>query len=216
VDSLSPASARGRSFSTNHPARFSATDIQAEARRLLESSMAHNSVKAYNTGLNTFNKFRQQYQLSESWPPPLDHIIQFLAYMSLRGLSSKTARLYLSAISFRCKIANSQDTTKHFLVAKITEGFKRTSTLRRARYPITYDILQGILTKTSVVCRDSFEAQLFSTAFSLAFFGFFRVGELTVDKQGSHFTHKAIGIQDITFTEGNRAVSIFLRFSKTH
>ena len=137
--------------------------------------MAHNSVRAYNTGLNTFNKFRQQYQLSESWPPPLDHIIQFLAYMSLRGLSSKTARLYLSAISFRCKIANSQDTTKHFLVAKITEGFKRTSTLRRARYPITYDILQGILTKTSVVCRDSFEAQLFSTAFSLAFLGVFRV-----------------------------------------
>lgn len=56
---------------------------------------------------------------------------------------------------------------------------------------------------------------LFSVAYVLAFFGFFRVNELTVVKQGASGFHNMLNIQDIRFIGNNKAMLILLRFSKT-
>jgi len=149
------------------------------------------------------------------WPPQVDQLAQFVAYMSLGGLSSRTAELYLSAISFQCKTSNLQDTTKHFIVTKLIEGFRRTSKAKRLRLPITYSLLESILTKLPAVCRDEYESCLFSAVFALAFFGFFRVGELAVAKQNSVDVSKVVGIQDITFEAEDKALLVLVRFSKT-
>ena len=152
------------------------------------------------------------YQLREFWPPPVEHISLFVSYMSLEGFSHRTAHLYLSAISFQCKVSHCQDNTKHFLIGKLKEGFKRSGKDKRLRLPITLSLLGGILTMTSAVCRDHYESILFSAAYTLAFFGFFRVGELTIHKQGV-VDLKVLSIQDIKpMHEG--AILVSIRFSK--
>ena len=50
---------------------------------------------------------------------------------------------------------------------------------------------------TSAVCRDHYESIFYSAAYTLAFFwGFFRVGELTIHKQ-EVVDLKVLSIQDI-------------------
>lgn len=67
-------------------------------------AMAPNTIDAYKTGVRRFVNFRVQYGLDDCWPPMIEQLSLFIAYMSLQGLSHKTARLYMSAIAFQCKI----------------------------------------------------------------------------------------------------------------
>ena len=180
----------------------------------MKASTAPNTIKAYNTGLHSFESFRVSQNRNLSWPPSMQEIVLFVAQLSLRHCSFRTAELYVAAISFKCKTMGVTDTTKHFIVGKALEGLKRTAKQKRARLPITLDILNGILTTLSAVCRNTYECALFSAAFNLAFFGFFRVGELTAVKKGSREVDKIVGIQDISWAEGGKSLSVRIRFSK--
>ncbi|KAK6168529.1 hypothetical protein SNE40_021041 [Patella caerulea] len=62
-----------------------------------------------------------------------------------------------------------------------------------------------------MVCSSTFERFLFSAAFSIAFHGCFRVGELTYDKRKSQRHY--LKLADISFSPD--AVIIFLKSSKT-
>ena len=64
------------------------------------------------------------------------------------------------------------------------------------------------------MCRDSYEAILFRCSFLLAFFGFFRVGEITCTSKKDREFSKVLSINDIQRTK-NGDVQIVLRFSKT-
>ena len=138
----------------------------------------------------------------------------FCCLLSVRLFSSNTARLYVASISFQCKIQSKEDITGHFLVTKVMEGFNRSAKKEGLRLPITIDILRGILTKLPVVCQDGFETSLFSAAYIMAFFGFFRVGELTVAKRGDLSIEKVLGINDICWIEKNQSLLVTLSFLK--
>ena len=181
---------------------------------MLNASLAQNTIKAYSTGLTCFSKFRREYGWVEIWPPSVEQVTSFLSYLSIRDCSSNTARLYVASISFQCKIQSKQDITGHFLVSKVMEGFNRSAKKKGLRLPITIDILRGILTKLPVVCQDGFETSLFSAVYIIAFFGFFRVGELTVAKRGDLSIKKVLSISDICWIENNQSLLVTLRFSK--
>ena len=74
-----------------------------------------------------------------------------------------------------------QDTTNFFIISKALEGVKRVQGGKQPdiRSPITLDLLAQIIAVLDKVCKDKYEAILFATAFSLAFFGLLRVGEIT-------------------------------------
>jgi hypothetical protein len=138
----------------------------------------------------------------------------YTANLSLHQYSYRTAESYLAALSFQCKLRCVDDTTKHFVVSKALEGLKRTAKPKRLRLPITLNILHGILTKLSVVCQNLYEIKLFSAAYTLAFFGFFRVGEITAAGKSDVGVNKIVGINDIAFVDDGKAVLIHVRFSK--
>lgn len=184
-------------------------------KRLLVASVAPNTLKAYNTGLQCFSSFREQYGLHQSWPPTVEQLAMFLSYMSLKGLSSKTADLYITAISFQCKVSDLPDNTKHFLINKLAEGFRRQGGSKRVRLPITFELLKSILTTLPVVCCNGFEAALFKAVYVLAYFGFFRVGEITVANKSTMEFGRVLNLGDISFVNGNQYMLVNLRFSKT-
>ncbi|XP_055996171.1 uncharacterized protein LOC130054184 isoform X1 [Ostrea edulis] len=192
--------------------RISAVDVRNEVNNLLHLATAPNTQETYNQGLRCFEEFQDSLNLSKIWPPTLEQIVLFIGYMSAKHLSVATARTYISAISYKLKIQNNRDETQSFLVKKLLEGFRRKVKKNDARLPITSNILNQILQSLHLVCTNYYECKLFQAAYTLAFFGFFRVGEMTVKNQ-KDLGH-AIEYEDITmFTEENK-IQIKLKHSK--
>lgn len=81
------------------------------------------------------------------------------------------------------------------------EGLKRSKNYSDSRLPH--------------VCFSEYEASLFSSAFSLAYHGFLRVGELVFSKKWQ--SHQVIGVENICFFKENDQdiIELYLPFSKT-
>ena len=179
---------------------------------MISASLADNTVKSYATAVSKFDMFRSQYNLSNSWPPMIDDLINFIAYLSTQGYKSSTARSYVAGISFYIRINNWPDPSESFVVRKMLKGFQRISPIKDTRAPVTLKMLLSFPLSLKNVTSSSYEALLFSTAFSVAFFGFLRVGEMVADSKTSD-TSRIILISDVAILSGN--ISITLRFSKT-
>ncbi|CAG2196532.1 unnamed protein product [Mytilus edulis] len=133
--------------------------------------------------MDIFVKFRENHGFSDVWPIPLDDLTSFIVYMFRKKLSHSTVSGYISGLSYFNKINNLEDNTQKFVVRKLIEGIKRLGgpNQKDTRLPITRDILEKLLRSLAVICKNGYETKLFMASFSLAFHGFMRVGEITVD-----------------------------------
>jgi hypothetical protein len=126
----------------------------------------------------------------------LSHITTFIAYLSLNGKAYKTVNCYLSAINFQCKSLQQSDFSQNILVQKML-GFQRLKQPSDTRLPITEELLDRIIRNLPNVCTSFYEADLFSSAFSVAFHSLLRVGEIILSK--SCQKHQVIGIEHESF-----------------
>ena len=155
-------------------------DLSQEVSRLVKNSMAENTWKAYKIGTSKLQQFRQEYQLANTYPVPVEQLLNFIAFLSIKNISASSIALYLSGISHLHKSGNMVDTTKFFMVCKALEGLRRVNpTNKDPRSPITFEILIKLIRALPSICFSKFENHLFQAAFSLAFFGLLRVGEFT-------------------------------------
>ena len=95
---------RGAEFSRPDSKEICQHDLQLQINILLEASLSRNSKSSYETGLRSFNSFRQAFRYQLLWPPLLFHIVEFIAYLSSKGYTYSTARAYIASISFHRKI----------------------------------------------------------------------------------------------------------------
>ena len=77
------------------------------------------------------------------------------------------------------------------------EGFQRLKQPSDSKLPITEELLDRIIRNLPNVCTSFYEADLFSSAFSVAFHGLLRVGEIVLRK--SWQKHQVIGIEHESF-----------------
>ncbi|CAG2205563.1 unnamed protein product [Mytilus edulis] len=110
-----------------------------------------------------------------------------------------TISSYISGVSYHHKIQGIQDTTKFFIIGKALEGIKRIQGGKRndIRAPITVKLLSDMISCLDKVCKNKYEAALFSAVFSVAFFGLLRVGEITTSKSKSVINGSNLTISDI-------------------
>lgn len=193
-------------------------DLESEADKLLESSLASNTWKTYNSAVEALAKFRLQYDLDNFWPVPLDHLLKFIAYLSYENFSSSTATTYISGISHFHKMRGVVDRTDSFLVVKMLEGFRRKGhNSQDLRAPITNEMLNRLVSALSKICSSNYEACLFSSAFTLLFFGLLRIGEIASENPsitGIHVICKQ-DIQFLTTNEGKQELHVKIRSSKS-
>lgn len=90
-------------------------------------------------------------------------------------------------------------------------GFRRQNPTQDIRSPITYSMLSKILSVLPNLTKSLYESNLFGAAFSLAFFGMFRVGEITLTRHSS--VEKILQLSD-TYIDSD-SIHLFLRYSKT-
>lgn len=114
-----------------------------EVQSLLSASISANTNLTYSKGMLAFSQFRKSYQLPDTNPPPLDHLINLIAYMSSVKTAPSTIKTYMSGTAFHLKINNLPDTTKSFIIQKHLVGLCRKQPSVDVRRLITLELLHG-------------------------------------------------------------------------
>ena len=181
-----------------------------EVDRLVSASLADNTVKLYNQAVSTFDAFRTQYNFQTPWPPNINVLVNFIAFLSSEGYSYSTAKSYLSGISFYIKLNGWSDPSEAFVMKKMLKGFQRINSSKDSRAPITLQMFQAFPMALKNVTSSAYEALLFSTAFSVAFFGFLRIGEMiATGKSGDN--SRIIQISDVVVYDTLKSLCAFLK-----
>ena len=177
---------------------------------LLSSSLSAGSHKIYSRAWAVFRGFYEIFVSSESFSFPLSTatIALFISYLRAKQLAASTIRCYISAISYVHKMKDLHDPTKAFLIQKLlTAAGKNKSP--DSRLPITKPVLIQIVRSLEHTNSSAAQRILFRAMFLLAFYGFFRVGELAT--KGPDSIRSVIQLKDIRFlkTDGSiRALKI--------
>lgn len=79
------------------PARLDVSSLDAVVRRLFSAGIATTTRKAYNSGVNRYNRFCILYNLSP-FPTSECGLCYFVAYLFQEGLAAITIKGYLSAV----------------------------------------------------------------------------------------------------------------------
>ncbi|XP_048757048.2 uncharacterized protein LOC130046337 isoform X2 [Ostrea edulis] len=198
----------GREISvTDTSSNMASLEYRIEA--LLAAAVSKNTAATYSRALDSFTEFRSKYNLPSFWPPSVDQIVYYLAYLSTKNISFSTAKCYLSGLSYHLQIQGKEDTTKVFIVKKMLEGMHRLNPLKHIRAPISLPLLNRVTLALPSVCKNYYEATLFTVAFHLAFFALLRFSELTISTNTSY----AISIHDLGFYKNQ--IKLRIRGSKT-
>ena len=150
--------------------------------------------------------------LPKFWPVPLSDLINFVAFLEKSGYKASTAKSYISGLSFKMKMLGMSDTTKSFIISKMLHGMEKLHKRVDARKPITFEILEKIITALPNVCSSNYESTLFASTFSIAFFGFLRVGEFALSTNSERHM---LQIQDVSFDIDRHQIILRLPSSKT-
>ncbi|KAM3936683.1 uncharacterized protein RB166_019563 [Leptodactylus fuscus] len=111
-------------------------------------------------------------------------LLFFVGSLFGSGVSPSGLAKRLAALAFWFKFRGFRDFTKSFLVRQAVKGFRRGSGSRDSRRPLSFRVLVDLVGALGQVCSSEYEAVLFGLAFSLAFFGAFRVSELVSPSRG--------------------------------
>ena len=165
-------------------------ELATEIDDLVESSVASNTWKVYKTAVDSFQNFRQLYDMSQFWQAPLNDILFYIACLSHTNHSSSTVVTNISGLSHFHKLHNFPDNTQVFVVGKMMEGLKRKRPSQPdVRVPISLNLLKRLISSLRSICTSTYETALCSSAFSLACFALLRIGEIASDTNNRPGTH---------------------------
>ena len=151
--------------------------FQLTAKKLVNASLSCNTKIAYNTAIKTFEKFRSESGLTHFWPVTVSQIVQFLACYHDIGYAPSTMASCCSGLSFMHKINGFPDLTEDFVIGKMLEGCRRLDKRIDSRFPIRKQILQQLCLVLPKICFNNYEFKLFTTAYTLAYYGMLRAKE---------------------------------------
>jgi len=195
-------------------------ELQPVVDNLWNHAISHNTRQTYETGYQTYIRFLLftgtiAYVNSDQIPVTEDLLIFFVAHcVSKLGISYSTIKLYLCGIKFKCHENSIMYPAIHNLnrLKNVLNGVKRTQTKKSyIRYPITFEVLR----KVCLFLRNSslYSHLLLETVCTVAFFGFLRCGEFTVEN-GQEF-HPSFNLCVCDMTILADCVHLRLKVSKT-
>ena len=107
----------------------------------------------------------------------------FVSYLHARKLAPSTFKSYLSAIGYVHKLKGLRDPTRAFIIDKLLTALSRQSS-SDIRLPISRPVLHALVGSLNHNNSSAFHRTLFSM-FLIAFYGFFRIGELAAKNANS-------------------------------
>ena len=159
----------------------------------------------------------------QPFPTSEELLCKFVAWLFVQGLSHQTMKSYLSAVRHLQIISGGGDPfalempkLQYVLKGARIERSKTTSGAKRARLPITPDVLLKIKT---VLDRNGqeFDSIMLWAAACVCYFGFLRSGEITIPTLGAFCPETHLSIRDVSVDRPGRPeiIHIKLKASKT-
>lgn len=181
---------------------------------LISASVTGNTNSVYRNAVLSYNNFAVEYGWSLEWPISIQRMVLYISYLFERGYAPSSITTYVAGISFYHKVNNWSDPSDAFVVTKLLEGCRRSRKRMDVRAPITESILTKLVVALSQICFSTYEAILFKAAFTLAYFGLFRVGELVYTTE--QYSNRPLLRSDIMLEDSLRAVRVTIRCSKAN
>ena len=158
------------------------------------AALAPNTRSAYRSCLSKFFAFTG----SSSLPASTTSVALFVAHLFNAHRAPSSISLHLSALAYIHKLHSYADPTDSFIIKKMMTGAYKLGAKPDARLPITPAILRQIIQALPFLALSSYTTSMLKAMFLLAFFGFLRVGELTI-RPGSDNSH-VISVSNLQIT----------------
>lgn len=140
-------------------------------------------------------------------------LCNFVASLYQKGYSPSSIAGHMSAISYVHKLLDIPDPTQSFLIRKLLKGAQNLSKAPDTRMPITKQLLHQILSSLNHTAGTAIERHLLQSLFSLAFHGFFRLGEL-IPKTAAN-VDRVLQVQNVSVLPHSKA-DLTLKFFKNN
>lgn len=190
--------------------------MQQLAGTLIKAGITPRTQQSYSRVWVALAQFCTSQGHPEWAHPPLQPyvVMLFLASKFAEGVSGATLASYSSALAYVHKLMLFEDPTNSFAVHKLIKGAQRLVPVVDVRLPISRHILSQLISVLPLTAGSRFASALLAALFSVAFHGFFRLGELLPQKPADSV--RVVQFQDL-FLEGgkNPTLTLNLRHSKT-
>ena len=198
-------SSKGSSNST-----ISTSEMQQIVEKLKMQRVRDSTRKNYYTIWKLFNQFYLKLDVKPTeWE---DRLTLFIAYLINDGKQSQTVRCYVSSIRAVLQEDGVKLNQDEFILSALTRACKIKNDVIKTRLPIRKNLLKQILYKTREFYLNSgqiYLMKLYTALFASAYYGLFRVGEIT---SGSH----PMKVSDVQVGFNKKKLKFTLRMSKTH
>lgn len=171
-----------------------------KASDLLVESLAPSSRKYYSNALKNYGIFARDYLQRGYFPARIQDIAVYIAYLVDKGWAPSTITANISAISYFHKLMDVQDPTSSFLIRKILAGATKLSKSPDMRIPISINMLRSLLQSTQFIASSTYECLLLRAMYTLMFFGFMRIGEVTKSVNNIQFSQVSISKSSLSIT----------------
>ena len=195
--------------------------MEGDVQRYFEHGLAESTKKTYQAGINKFVNFCAMYNLSNPLPVSQSVLCLFITYLANLGLAYGTIKTYLAAIRYLhisrdLPEPRSIPMPKLSLVERGIRRMKSSELSGRQRLPITPSILRQIRALWSTRAHE-FDIVMLWAACCTAFFGFFRMGEITSATTKGQQHDRGVMVDDVAVDNPHNPtmIKIHLRRSKT-
>ena len=163
---------------------------------LLSSALTEGTRRSYQGTWAFFRQFYARFYGSPIPTLPLSSVCLpfYISYLSFHKLAYSMIALHLSATSYAHKVGGFCDLTKSFLIQKLFTALSR-QRHSDIHLPITRPVLHELVQSLEYTNSSAFQCTLFSAMFLSAFYGLFRIGELST--KSSRFACSVVQYRDL-------------------
>ena len=195
--------------------------MEKDVQRYFEHGLAASTRRTYQAGINKFVHFCTVYNISNPLPVSQSVLCLFISYLAKSGLAYGTIRTYLAAIRY-LQISQDLPEPRESSMPKLSlveRGIRRVKSIEetgRVRLPITPNILRQLRALWAGNANE-FDTIMLWAACCTAFFGFFRLGELTSQSTSGRSSAYGVSVGDVAVDnqENPSVIRIHLQKSKT-
>ena len=193
-------------------------------------ALAEDTKWSYSRGANAYIDFCLQLDLTDNQGKLLDisedQLMYFAAHCAgSRGLAPGTIHNYLYGIRSWYITKGLPDPLKNdngqplYRLARVLRGIKKCHQVKRGkRLPLTIPIMRALVQLLSMGCFGQTEDRMLLAVINLAFFGFLRCGEFTVQRCDQFDPARHLTVNDVTFYPNHIRpdyMTLRLKYSKT-
>ena len=189
--------------------KISIEHIQHVIEKLKSHQTRESTAKTYHKVWTLFNAFLirlDRSQRNTSWE---ERLVLFGTHLVDTGAQSSTIKLYFSAIKHVLRVDGYDWDDNKAMLTTITNSCRILNDRVMVRLPIKTRLLELILFEVSRICQGTFYVKLYQAIFGIAYYGLFRVGEITT---GEH----PMKAKDVHIADNKDKILVVLYSSKTH